>query len=200
VRLLVYDRTCVRKRGNLSSVWAAGAQLYKQLGRVDDVKGVASWDEALAWIVAHEEPIDEIQYWGHGKWGGALVDDEMLDAEVTRPIHRLHVALAAVRERLANDALVWFRCCEVLGARRGHELAMRLADFLGARIAGHTHVIGFHQSGLHGLRPGQRPDWNAEEGLVAGTPAHPMRARMSLPWRPHTITCLHGSVPAAWFA
>lgn len=200
MRLLVYDRTCAGKRGNLSPVWAAGAKLYKQLGRIDDAQGVASWDEALAWITSHEEPIDEIQYWGHGKWGGALVDDEMLDGEVTRPTHRLHIPLAAVRERLGPDALVWFRCCEVLGARPGQELAMRLADFLGARIAGHTYVIGFHQSGLHGLRPGQRPDWSPVEGLVAGTATQPQKARSSLPWSPRTITCLHGSVPDAWFA
>lgn len=105
-----------------------------------------------------------------------------------------------LREKLAPDALIWFRTCETFGARAGIALAERLADFTGARVAGHTHIIGFHQSGLHGLSPGQRADWTEDEGLLEGTPGSPRRARRSAPWRANTITCLANTVPARWFS
>ena len=194
MRALIYDRTCT---GGLSRAWSAGSVLYRGLRRIDAVRGVASWDDALAWLGSLAEPIQELQYWGHGKWGSALIDDDVLDASslVTR-----RSALEAVRERLAPDALVWFRTCETFGAEPGIDFAERLADFLGARVAGHTHVIGFHQSGLHGLHPGTRAHWSPDEGLVEGTPRSPTRARGSAPWLPRTVTCLAGSVPERWFA
>ena len=193
MRALIYDRTCVTDRGRLSPIWAMGARLYQRLGRIDLARGVASWSEAVAWLAEQRDPIDEIQYWGHGKWGCALIDGHELDAtslEVLEP----------VRRRLAAEALVWFRTCETFGTTRGIHFAESLSDFLGARVAGHTYVIGFHQSGLHGLRPGRRADWSAEEGLAAGTAAVPERAKRSAPWAPRTITCLGGEVPIGWFA
>lgn len=200
MRLLVFDRTCVRRGGGLTTAWRAGAGLYRALGRLDAARGVASWDEALAWLAASPAPIREIQYWGHGHWGGARVDRDALEVSALGAAHRHRPALEAIRARLAPDALVWFRTCETFGARRGLDFAERLADFLGARVAGHTRVIGFHQSGLHGLRPGARAYWPADDGLAAGTPDEPRRARGSRPWAPRTITCLAGAVPPAWFA
>lgn len=184
----------------MSTVWAAGASLYRGLGRIDAACGVSSWDEALTWLATHHEPIDELQYWGHGKWGAAFVDRDVLDARSLVAGHAHHVGLEAVRERLTPGALVWFRTCETFGARPGINFAERLADFLRARVAGHTFVIGFHQSGLHGLAPGMRADWSGDEGLAAGTIDEPRRAKRSAPWAPHTITALSGRVPEAWFA
>jgi hypothetical protein len=199
-RVIVYDRTCVRTRGRLSPIWATGSRLYRAVGKTDAIVGVASWNEAFAWLAARPDPISEIQYWGHGNWGTARVDADVLDASALMPAHPSYRALEAVRERLAPDALLWFRTCETFGARIGVDFAARLADFLGARVAGHTYVIGFHQSGLHGLAPGMQPDWSAEEGLAEGTAEAPVRAKGSRPWAPRTITCLTGQVPAAWFA
>lgn len=161
--------------------------------------GATSWDEALAWLAQAQEPVGELQYWGHGHWGRVLVAADELDASALRPGHRLHAGLESLRDRLAPDALVWFRTCEAFGANAGQDFAMRLADWLGARVAGHTHVIGALQSGLHGLRPGKRPDWPPDEGVAEGTPASPVRAHKSAPGRPRTITCLDGRVPGAWF-
>jgi hypothetical protein len=190
----------VGRGGNLSPVWAGGAALYRALGRVDAALPATGWAEALAWIAARPGPVGEIQYWGHGRWGNARIRDDVLDAGALSAAHPLRPALEAVRARLAPDALLWFRTCETFGARRGLDFAERLADFLGARVAGHTHVIGFHQSGLHALRPGTRPDWSPEEGLAEGSADEPRRARGSRPWAPRTITCFHGTVPAAWYA
>lgn len=192
MRALVYDRT----QGALSHIWSNGSVLYRGLGRLDAVRGVSTWDEALDWLGSLSEPIAEVQYWGHGLWGSAHVNRSALDVSslVTR-----RRQLEAVRERLAPDALIWFRTCQTFGAQLGQDFAQRYADFFGARVAGHTHVIGFHQSGLHGLRPGERAHWPTFEGLREGTAESPIRARHSAPWRPRTITALRGRVPEAWF-
>jgi hypothetical protein len=141
--------------------------------------------------------IDEIQYWGHGKWGRVMIGDDVLDGDAIASRHR--PAVDAIRACLAPDALVWLRTCETFGAYAGHDFAQRLGDAFGARVAGHTHVIGWYQSGLHGLAPGMRPHWPADEGLADGTPAAPIAARASSRRAPHTITCLAGAVPPAWF-
>lgn len=200
MRVLVYDRTCLGRGGNLTPAWAAGAWLYRALGRVDAAYAATSWDEALGWLATRPAPIEELQYWGHGHWGGARIREDVLDAGALAPAHPLHGGLAALRAQLAPDALVWFRTCETLGAARGIDFAERLADFLGARIAGHTYVIGFHQSGLHALRPGARADWSPAEGLAEGSADAPRRAKRSRPWAPRTITCLAGEVPPAWYS
>lgn len=196
----MFDRTCVRKGGGLTVPWSAGSVVYRGLRRIDRAKGVASWSEALAWLAEIPEPIDELQYWGHGHWGRVMVDSEALSSMALASDHYLHAGLVALRERLAPDALVWFRTCSAFGARAGIAFAEGLADFLGARVAGHTHVIGFHQSGLHGLAPGARADWDPAEGLAKGTADDPVEAKWSRPWATRTITCLHGTVPEAWFS
>jgi hypothetical protein len=193
MRALVYDRT----QRWLTRAWATGSLLYRGLGRLDQVRGVVSWDEALDWLGGLREPISEIQYWGHGKWGCALVRGSPLDV---RSLSARRPQLEAVREHLAENALLWFRTCETFGARAGQDFAERFADFFGARVAGHTHIIGSLQSGLQGLRPGERAHWRAEEGLREGTPDAPLRAHGSAPWRPRTITALAGRVPERWFA
>ena len=183
MRVVVFDRT-----DRLTAAWAPGSLLYRALGRVDATKGVASWDEAIAYLASRPEPITELQYWGHGTWGRVLVDGEALDAD--------HIArLAPLRHVLAPGALVWLRTCETFGSDVGIAFAERLADYLGARVAGHTYVIGFLQSGLHALHPGSRADWSRDEGIVAG--------RSSAKWsglrEPNTITCLHNSIPSSYF-
>lgn len=200
MRVLVYDRTCVRKGGGLTVPWTAGSVLYRGMRRIDRAKGVASWAEALAWLGELDEPIDELQYWGHGRWGRILIDSEALTGSALLAGHEHHAGMRALRDRLAPGALVWFRTCSAFGARAGIAFAEGLADFLGARVAGHTHVIGFHQSGLHGLAPGAHADWDPAEGLAKGTPDEPEEARWSRPWATRTITCLHGAVPKSWFS
>ncbi len=180
MRVVVYDRTCPK----LGRVWAAGARLYRRLGWIDDARGVASWREALVWLAGRE--VHELQYWGHGKWGTLLVDRVATTADDIAPL----------RAQLRPGALVWLRTCESFGARPGHDFAMRLADTLGARVAGHTFVIGYRQSGLHALAPGARPTWPLDEGLAAGTPDAPQRAHGSSFRAPHTITALTPRLPA----
>jgi hypothetical protein len=202
LRLMIFDETCRGGRGlpGLSRAWWSGAHLYAVLGRLDAWHGAATWEDGLAWLAGYctGEPIASIQFWGHGKWGSALVGADRLDAGSLDPGHRHRPALEAVRDRLAPGALWWFRTCETFGARAGHDLARRFSEFLGCRAAGHTHVIGHWQSGLHSLAPGERPYWSLDEGLAEGTPDEPVRARRSRPGAVNTITCWHGRLPPGW--
>jgi hypothetical protein len=89
----------------LSLAWRAGARLYRAQRRIDAARGVGSWEGALDWLASFDEPIAEIQYWGHGRWGRALIDrDDVLDAAALSAGHRLRAPLEAVRERLAPNA------------------------------------------------------------------------------------------------
>ncbi len=199
LRLMIYDDTCRGAPGlpGLTHSWWAGARLYRALGRLDAWKGVRTWQEGLEWLAAFspEHSIAEIQFWGHGKWGGAFVDRRPLDASALSPGHALHPLLRAVRDRLAPNALWWFRTCETFGAAAGHRFARAWTDFFGCRAAGHTFIIGPWQSGLHSLSPGEAPGWSVTEGLKEGTPDAPGRARWSHPFAPNTITCFHGALP-----
>jgi len=201
---MLYDRTC-RGRGprpGLSTAWGTGAFLYRTLGRLNAARGVANWAEALAWLREYDSgnPIEEIQFWGHGKWGQILVAGEPLSRFALRAGHPFRPTLEAIRARLIPGASAgwWFRTCETFGATAGQDFARAWTDFFGCRAAGHTFIIGYWQSGLHSLAPGAAPTWSADEGLASGTPQRPDRAKWSLPGCPNTITCLDGKVPAGW--
>lgn len=202
LRLMVYDRTCVGGVVGLSSAWRAGATLYRALGRLDAAFGASSWEDALGWLAGWgaERPIAEIQFWGHGKWGAAFIDKDVLDARSLDEGGPHFRRLKSVRDRLVpgGRALLWLRTCESFGATRGQRFALQLATFFDARVAGHTHVIGVFQSGLHALAPGAVPDWSAEEGLAEGTAEVPVRAHLSHPSLPRTLSCFAGSFPEAW--
>ncbi len=199
LKLLVYDATQrARKPAALGLAWQLGSHLYRGLGRLDAAFGATSFESALRWLERHQPdvPISELQFWGHGKWGRVFIDGESLDASALRAGHPLRPRLDALRERLAGDALIWFRTCETLGAQAGQDFAAALADFSGATVAGHTFVIGFFQSGLQVLTPGHAPHWSSSEGLARGTPERPELALSSGPRQPNTITALAGSIPA----
>jgi hypothetical protein len=201
LRLVLFDATQKRRRpAALGFSWQYGTYLYRGLGRVDAAHGAQSFASALAWLAQHEpaRQIGELQFWGHGKWGRIFIDGEALDRSVLAPAHPHFRAFQRLRERLTPNALLWFRTCETLGAQAGHDFAAALGDATGARVAGHTFIIGFFQSGLHCLRPGHSPTWSTSEGLADGTPAEPRRAHVSRPDAPNTITCLSGEVPEAF--
>jgi hypothetical protein len=198
LRLVVYDATQQRRAPRLLGLsWRYGTTLYRGLGRVDAAYGARSFEDAFDWLKRHEPstPVSELQFWGHGKWGRIFVDTEPLDRGVLAPTHRHHSGFQALVRRLTPNALLWFRTCETFGASAGHDFATALTEATGARVAGHTHVIGFYQSGLHCLRPGELPSWSSSEGLASGTAQSPVRALPSSPGAPNTITCLTGSIP-----
>jgi hypothetical protein len=201
LRLMVYDRTCIRTGAHLTPAWFTGSLVYRGLGRIDASFGASSWDEALTWLTTHDasRTIDEIQYWGHGRWGRVLIDNDVFDASVLRDAHAHYPKILALRDRLSPSALVWLRTCEAFGADVGRDFAQALSDGLRARVAGHTFIIGVLQSGLRALLPGCRPQWSASEGIAEGTAREPLGAHESGFRRPRTIHCLTSAVPEAFF-
>jgi hypothetical protein len=202
LRLLIYDRTCPRPWfvPGLSQIWGLGRHFYRALGRLDASWGAAGWGEALDWLAAVKpgEPIGEIQFWGHGRWGLARIGAEPLDGSALRPGHVHHERLMRVRDRLApaGDSLWWFRTCETFGTEVGQGFARDWTRFFQCRAAGHTYVIGAWQSGLHSLRAGEEPTWSSQEGLApAGEEGAGARVLVSTPGAPNTITFLHGQIP-----
>ena len=159
--------------------------------------GACSFGDAFAWLSQHarEQQIAELQFWGHGRWGRLFIDGESIDRGLLSPSHEHHAGFLRLRERLAPGALLWLRTCETFGASAGQDFAAALADASGARVAGHTFVIGFFQSGLHCLGPGMRPSWSASEGLARGTASTPELSLPSGPSEPNTVTCLSGRIP-----
>jgi hypothetical protein len=196
LRLLIYDRTC-RGRFGLSTAWWAGARLYRSLGLLDGFFAAGSFSEALRFVAEYEpgRALGQVQFWGHGKWGDARIGSELFDERALLRGHELNLLLRAVRARLTPDALWWFRTCETFGAEPGQQFARAFTDFMGARAAGHTYVIGYWQSGLHALAPGETPAWSPDEGLVEGSAERPRRAQWSKPGEPNTISCLRGVLP-----
>jgi hypothetical protein len=201
LRLLLYDDTC-RGRSplvpGLTHSWIAGWFLYRGLGRLDRAQGARSWEEGLRWLATVEpgRAIEQIQFWGHGKWGNARIDGEKLDVSALWPGHEYHHLLATIRDRLVGpDALWWFRTCETFGAEAGQRFAREWTDFFNCRAAGHTYIIGPWQSGLHCLRPGEVPDWSVWEGIDEGTPEEPVKALWSTANAPNTLSCLGNSHP-----
>ncbi|MBA3391617.1 MAG: hypothetical protein H0T89_03185 [Deltaproteobacteria bacterium] len=192
---MVFDRTCAA----LSRAWQAGGLLYSALGRLDARQGVSSWPEALTWLseVRAGQPVEEIQFWGHGDWGSIRVADSKLDVGALEPGHEWNPVLARIRDRMAgSDALWWFRTCETFGRAEGHEFARAWASFFNCRAAGHTYRIAAWQSGLHSLRPGDAPHWSIDEG-VPEEPT-PRKALWSSCGAPNTIHCLRGRIPPSY--
>jgi hypothetical protein len=197
LRLMLFDRTCRGGRftPGLSHAWAVGGKLYHRLGRIDAWYGAASWAEGLDWLLeaSRGHQIAEIQFWGHGEWGGLWIEEDLLTITALEPSHVHHQRLAAIKERLLPDgkSLWWFRSCDVFGTRTGHDFARAWTRFFNARAAGHTYTINILQSGLHVLEPGAEPTWSVSEGVVPGLDhASPSKIRA-----PRTITCLHNTIP-----
>jgi hypothetical protein len=205
LRLLVYDRTCTETYGvGLSTLWGAGAGVYRALQRHDASYGATSWADALAWLASYEADrrIAEIQYWGHGKWGSVKIDTDGFGSAELAASHAHAPAIDAIRDRLLpnGESLLWFRTCEAFGADAGIDFAYSLAHRLRAKVAGHTYIIGALQSGLRALEPGKRPRWSSHEGLRDGTPAAPKRAFGSRVLAPRTVHFMANTFPQRWFA
>ncbi|WP_437875331.1 DUF4347 domain-containing protein [Sorangium sp. So ce513] len=185
----------------LTPIWRAGALLHRMMGAADAWESASSWAEGLGWAAraARERgrKIRSLQVWGHGGWGYMRIGKTRLDEAALRPGSPLDEAITALKGELAGpDALVWLRCCSAFG-HTGQAFARALADRLGCRVAGHTYIIAFYQSGTHSLRPGEAPGWDPREGVrfSGGAPAG---ALWSSRTAPNTVSCLTADLPPGY--
>lgn len=151
----------------LTHEWFAGGALYRLMGRIDAYAGFRTWEETLAWLnnIEPDRRISQIQVWGHGSPGRVwMLEDSRLDRDsITDGPHA--PALARLRERLTDDAQIWFRSCGVFAGVRGQDFAQSWSDGMGCRISAHTHIIGFWHAGARNAWPGVSPHWPLREGL-----------------------------------
>ena len=202
LRLVVHDVTGHGSswlQPGLTASWQVGARLYRHYPsatRASAAFGATSWQDALAWLcsVEPDDVIDEVQYWGHGLPGRIFVGGDVLTSQTLRSDHALADDVDAFVARLSGpQALVWFRTCGAFAGVDGHAFASSCARRFGCRIAGHTHIIGPLQSGLHTVTSSSPPTWSTSEGTDA------RGALLPSSWSAnHTITCLHGRIPAGW--
>ena len=200
LRLTIYDKTDITSDLlgldvpiGLTHSWFAGGRLYRMMRWVDETRGFATWEDALDWL-AHTEPdqkIKQIQVWGHGGPGRSYMAGEALSHDsVYQGRHVL--ALQLIADRMTRDGVIWFRQCSVFAGPNGHRFARTGANEMGCRVAGHTHIIGPWQSGLHTIEPNENPRWPTGEGLVDGKPV------WGRPWTANTVNMLRSDIPDGW--
>ena len=216
LRLVIYDATdtapvavpritrradgAAEGTGGLTRFWRMGAGLHRGIGRASASLGARSWREALRWtadVAAREdEKVHELQLWGHGGWGYMGMGDERLD--VATASGDLDGEMTGLARVLAPGALVWFRCCSAFGTAAGQRFATAIAERLGARVAGHTYIIGLWQSGTRSVAPGESAAWDPDEGVLRGADGSPLGADVSSMRAPRTLHCLRPGLPAGW--
>lgn len=187
--------------GGLSRWWRIGAGLHRALYGADAIAPARSWDEALAFAIAASArlgaPIGELQAFGHGGFGFMRMGETRLDRAALVRGASLASPLDGLRDRLAEGALVWLRCCSAFGAAEGRRFAPALAERLRRRVAAHTFIIGEWQSGTHSLAPGEAPRWAEEEGTER-TAAGTIVAKVSRRGEPNTVFMLRRGLPEGW--
>lgn len=192
--LMFYDNSVWAKE-MLVNTWTAGGKLYKLFRNVDHFIGVSSWEEAFEWLntVAPGQKIKQIQFWGHGSPGKVWINGKSLSRFVKNPASAYHEHALELKKRLTEDSTIWFRSCAVFSRQEGHDFAKDMSTFFNCKIAAHTYIVAFFQSGLHSLKPGQTPSWSITEGV--NLDGKTLWSRIN---SPNTIICLQGVVPSDW--
>lgn len=203
LRVMLYDSTTLKDgihpEDALAMSWRLGATLYRLRDDIDYHFGVTDWNEAFDWLIdlAQKNTIGEIQFWCHGSPGRVWLGKNQFNTSLLQDA-TIRQKLLTLRSSFSSNTLIWFRTCGTFAGESGQKFAKELANFLGCVVAGHTHIIGPFQSGLHTLKYGQEPNWSTEEGLIKDTSGHVTGVVKSSPWKKHTITCLRGSIPKGW--
>jgi hypothetical protein len=185
MRLTIYDANPGKgfSQWFLKTSWLVGCWLQKRLGAVDEYYGATSWDDVFQWLLSLKQPIDSLQYWGHGCPGNVFLAGKTLDLKMFfQMIPQIHVS-----------SVIWFRTCATFQGAQGQSFSRALADMLNCTVAGHTRIIGPVQGGLHTRRPQTDPSWPVTEAEPPKTwwPNH-------MKWGPNSVTCLATKLPAGW--
>jgi hypothetical protein len=196
MKVAIYDRTALFdnvKNSNdiLTYSWMYGSRMFKLFNSLDTAKGVSSWEEAFSFLEEFSKTtvITGVQFWGHGAPGVAAIGGELLNRKKTSQYKE---RLSNIGSRMSEDAYWWWRTCGTYGRETGKHFAEHFTKTLGRKTAGHTHVIGFWQSGGHVIRPEQKAHWSDVEGFAGDQ-------MISSNWnRPNTIICAQTKIPKNW--
>ena len=180
MKVMIYDATDTKPGLELADSWAFGGKLYKQFNKLDKICAANSFKEARDFLVKLD-PIDRLEFWGHGNPGNFFINGIKMDPD------EFFKDLPQIRD------LIWFRSCGTIAGTKGKSFALTVAARTKTTVAGHTHLIGPLQSGLHTLKPGSLPSWSNTEGLDKKG-----NMKSSYIWSPNTISCLHSEIPKGW--
>ena len=184
MKVVIYDASF--GAGWVGNSWVLGGRLYRALRRVDLVIPVLLWDQVLPELrKVPDFSIKDLQFWSHGHQGGVSINGESVNNFNLNPAF-----WAAVGKKLRADGRVWFRTCATFSGHYGHEFAKKVADTMDRTVVGHTYIIGPFQSGLHVHVPGREPSWSPQEGMEVRKDGS-IGIKMSGPFQPYTVTCLH---------
>ena len=123
---------------------------------------VHSWDEAMDRLcdIAQREKLSELQFWGHGSSGRALIGTDALDTTYlqTSACFQRWVSLQPFHS--IPTPLIWFRTCDTMKGEAGRLFSAKLAHLLRCRVAGYTQYIHVIQRGLVVMWRDRPPQWS----------------------------------------
>ena len=177
--VIVFDDT---ERSFVGDSWRMGAKAYVRAGKAFAVLPLKDFSDIARGRVTLDGDY-AVEFWCHGAPG--------MISWYRRPFRSGDVSRAAEKMRVNR---IWFRSCSTFAGSIGHHFAANVAEHAGCTVAGHTHLIGPLQSGLHTLEPGQPPYWSMNEGQKGNRTG----GKWSSPWAPNTITAWRNDIPSAW--
>jgi len=183
-RIILYDTA---DTSAVSYTWALGTPFYKAIGACLEFYPVKCWAEATQKVSMYTG-LDEIQFWGHGSPGCALIGKEHLSANDNENFAQ------AVKQALKLEGALWFRTCASFAGDLGKEFAKSISSNSQRRCAGSTFKIGMFHSGIHSCLPNWDANWLSTEGIDPVT-KKPTSSGLG---KPNTILCLQISLPKSW--
>lgn len=196
--IMIYDSSDWAGK-QLRFSWITGGKFYKWFRGVEHHAGFSDWLEAIDWILSVEpnRKINSIQYWGHGSQGKVWMNGSAMSVRSFVEASEINKKLNLLKQRLTPESVIWFRCCNVFAGNEGKIFSITSSNFFNCKIAAHTYIVGPWQSGLHTLKPFQRPSWPINEGLEV-QPDGKIKKLWSTPWAPNTVFCLSNKIPEDW--
>jgi hypothetical protein len=164
-RVLLVDATAYDP---LRITWRLG-HLITARGRFTHRLYVRSWNEAMKRLceLAKHEQLSEVQVWGHGSVGRALIGADVFDADYVRSSSYFKRWAALRPFQQHPSPLIWFRTCYTMKGEAGRTFATLLTHALGCRVAGYTQYIHVVQRGLVVAWPDKPPRWSDEAAAGA---------------------------------
>ena len=172
-RVLILDAS--DERGVLGWSWDVGSILVESSNRFDFIIRARNWEhvcQELHKIADGGHKIREVQFWGHGHPGAALIGNDAFNVATLQTESWMRLAQ---RHVFQDGALWWWRTCQTCRGMEGREFSQVFVNMFGIRMAGHTVVIHVIHGCLVCLKPGEQANWKDDEGewCLATDMGHP---------------------------
>ena len=131
------------------------------------VMGASNWDDAITKIIdactsikRNGKPLGVIQFWGHGMPGVPMMGEHRLSYPAFKDnSSSLYARLCQMRDLISPATYLWFRCSSFFSGEMGRNAVEHFTNFFRCKLVGHTHKIGFIQSGCYVVDIKDKPRW-----------------------------------------